>query len=66
MNTESFSPPDVVPVLYSAEFIDGAPGGWVVCGACGCNRAVEAYVFVDSPQCFEAVCGCPLPAVFTA
>lgn len=66
MNTQPLSPPDVTPVLYPAEFIDGPRGGWVICGACGCNRAVEAYVFVNGPQGFDAVCDCPLPAAFPA
>lgn len=65
MNTQPLSPADVTPVLYPAEFIE--PGGcWIVCGSCGCNKRAEFYVETEAPWCFEPICDCPLPAVFTA
>lgn len=64
MNNEPFSLPDVTPVLLPAAEI--APETWLVCGGCGFNGTVKAYVFVEKPWCFDPVCNCPLPAVLTA
>lgn len=57
--------PDVSPQLIPVDFI--APGGILLsCGKCGFNGEVKYLVFVAGPRCFDEVCNCPLPAVFTA
>lgn len=57
--------PDVSPQLIPVDFI--APGGILLtCGGCGFHGEVKYVVHVPGPICFDTVCKCPLPAVFTA
>lgn len=54
----------LTPVLIPAELV--IPPTYLQCGSCGFNGVVLYVFHVDTPECFEAWCNCPLPACLTA